>query len=507
MNLGAGYFAMSMVAGVVSAVIAFLVVAIWQGIRRHVAVPNTRQALTKSKPGLFTAITSDEDALATIQTAWLVVVMFVINLSLHIFSGKIAVGIIDASLGIGFALFVLRLHSRVAAVLLLTLSIVSVLATGYNRFFSGEGGANLFMALLIAWASVRLVSATFRLHSSHTSSPNNVVSEIDNPAESKTEESRKATLVISGVVAGVVLLFFIYQWSQPSDYPSCILKELPGTENDIVANAKINKCKQEFESTKQDYQALLDTRESRDCTIKNASTTTNIKVSSVISLACRLKFGHKNLPALDMSKFTDTPSETVDIKSFGQTGGKKEKYPVAQEAEGKQRSERINKLFEAKDYYGVIREVGSDQYQMQADELNTLGISYYMTRKFDMAILMFQESEKILPEAAVIKRNIGDAFLAKGNYTSALEKYREALALDSNNNEIQQRIKYTEQKASDVFRQQAPTLAGQSTPDTIEALRHNKSVDSKKRETIGGNVKPECEYKPVMTDEELRRCR
>lgn len=291
-SLGAGYFGISIAAGIIDAVIAFLVVAIWQGIRRYVVKPTPDQTPTKSKPGLFSAITSEEDALAAIKIAWLVIVMSAISLPLHMYAGKIGVGIVDAVLGIGLAVFVLRLHSCVAAVLLLALSVVGVFATGYNRFFGGEGGANLFMALLIAWANVRLVIATFRLHSIRTSAPS-VVGEIDNSVKSKTEKSNKTSLIIAGTVTGAVLLFSIYQWSQPSDYSSCILSELPGTGNDIAVIAKIKKCQQESggKTVYQSNEYPLETEASRDCIIQYASSTTNITASRAIGVACRLKFG------------------------------------------------------------------------------------------------------------------------------------------------------------------------------------------------------------------------
>lgn len=171
-SYGPGYFVLCMAVGVIYSVTAFLIVFAWQGIRRNLKKPREDGTPKKSKPGLFTAIVSDEDALAAIRVyGWLIVAMSGIGFAIGLFAGDIGVGILDAVIVIGFAAIVLRLKSRVAAVGLLLLSVVSAFATGHNRFFGGEGGANLFMALLILWASVRLVIATFQLQSIRTSEP------------------------------------------------------------------------------------------------------------------------------------------------------------------------------------------------------------------------------------------------------------------------------------------------------------------------------------------------
>jgi len=169
-DYGPFYLVNSLAIGIVYFLMVFFVVSVWQGIRRYLTKPAEAQAIRNSKPGLFTAIDSDADALVTIKTSsWLIIAMSCIALAFRLFAGNIGLGIVDAALVIGLTVAVLRLHSRVAAVLLLALSVVSTFATGHNRFFGGEGGANLFMALLILWASVRLVIATFQTHSYRTS--------------------------------------------------------------------------------------------------------------------------------------------------------------------------------------------------------------------------------------------------------------------------------------------------------------------------------------------------
>jgi tetratricopeptide (TPR) repeat protein len=60
---GAGYVAGRTLVGIVSSVLAFLVVFVWQGARRYLTKPNPGQVLTKSKPASATAIASSETLL------------------------------------------------------------------------------------------------------------------------------------------------------------------------------------------------------------------------------------------------------------------------------------------------------------------------------------------------------------------------------------------------------------------------------------------------------------
>ena len=67
----------------------------------------------------------------------------------------------DAS---GYALLSFWLHkrcSRVAAVLLLLISVLAVASTAMNRL--GGGGRNIFLSIIIFWAAIRAVYASFKL--------------------------------------------------------------------------------------------------------------------------------------------------------------------------------------------------------------------------------------------------------------------------------------------------------------------------------------------------------
>ena len=100
--------------------------------------------------------------------------------------------------------------------------------------------------------------------------------------------------IIMGAVVAIALVFGLYQSMKPSDYSSCILKELPGTENDMVALAKANKCNQKFG----DQSAIVPTStpESQDCLIKYAASTANKRTVYIIRRACLLKFGTNSDP-------------------------------------------------------------------------------------------------------------------------------------------------------------------------------------------------------------------
>jgi hypothetical protein len=69
--------------------------------------------------------------------------------------------LIDAA---AYALLGFWLHqkmSRVAAVLLLFMSLMALVATGANRF-DGEGGRNIILAIMVVGTSIRAAQATFK---------------------------------------------------------------------------------------------------------------------------------------------------------------------------------------------------------------------------------------------------------------------------------------------------------------------------------------------------------
>lgn len=72
--------------------------------------------------------------------------------------------LIDAALYALCGYFIRTKHSRAAAVIVLLLAVVGLVVTILNK--TGHnlgGGSNVFLALVVAWAGVRAVEATFKL--------------------------------------------------------------------------------------------------------------------------------------------------------------------------------------------------------------------------------------------------------------------------------------------------------------------------------------------------------
>lgn len=72
--------------------------------------------------------------------------------------------LIDATLFAVLAGILLKWKSRIAAVLLLVLSVMAFIVTILNlKAIMAEGGTNIFLAAIVMWISVRAVEATFKL--------------------------------------------------------------------------------------------------------------------------------------------------------------------------------------------------------------------------------------------------------------------------------------------------------------------------------------------------------
>ena len=80
---------------------------------------------------------------------------FLVGFSILIDAGLYAIG--------GFLLR--RFNSRAAAVELLVLALLGAVVTVANKLGENLGGGNnIFLALIVLWAAVRAVDATFKLH-------------------------------------------------------------------------------------------------------------------------------------------------------------------------------------------------------------------------------------------------------------------------------------------------------------------------------------------------------
>ncbi len=69
--------------------------------------------------------------------------------------------LIDAVLFAGLAFLMVKFMSRVAAVILVILSVISLITTTFNLVLGGSGGVNIALAVLFLWMGVRAAQATF----------------------------------------------------------------------------------------------------------------------------------------------------------------------------------------------------------------------------------------------------------------------------------------------------------------------------------------------------------
>jgi hypothetical protein len=129
------------------------------------------------KRGLFSSIESREDALKVAKdasTAFFLIaglqalLSFVIGFSI----------LLDAAFYLLGGFFVRRFHSRAAAIVLLLLAGISAAVTVGNRMGADLGGGkNVVLALIVLWAAIRAVEATFKLRGRFAG-----VDEADQPA-------------------------------------------------------------------------------------------------------------------------------------------------------------------------------------------------------------------------------------------------------------------------------------------------------------------------------------
>ncbi|MBU3947437.1 MAG: hypothetical protein KJ882_03935 [Proteobacteria bacterium] len=120
------------------------------------------------KNGMFAKIETREDALKTIKDCSFG--FFFVAVLQGVLGYFIAPSIIfDAILYAVFAGILLKWKSRIAAVVLLFLSCAAIIMTVLNRFgVTAEGGNNIFLAVIIFWAAIRSVEATFKLYGKFT---------------------------------------------------------------------------------------------------------------------------------------------------------------------------------------------------------------------------------------------------------------------------------------------------------------------------------------------------
>lgn len=116
------------------------------------------------KKGLFSKIESREDALKMVKDATLGFYLVAgIQAVLFFIAGGSA--LVDAVIYAVCGFFLRRFSSRAAAVILLILALVVTGVTLANKTGANIGGGNnIFLALVVLWAAIRAVEATFKLH-------------------------------------------------------------------------------------------------------------------------------------------------------------------------------------------------------------------------------------------------------------------------------------------------------------------------------------------------------
>lgn len=133
--------------------------------------------------------------------------------------------------------------------------------------------------------------------------------------------------------------------------------------------------------------------------------------------------------------FSATQSQNPNDPITPPKSAEEKKQIAAQEA-----SVRINKMFEQKDYEGIVQEYRTGNNFLVSD-FNTIGVATYAARRYSFALNAFLAAESNYPNNSVIKSNLGDAYDALGDQPNALKKYREALVIDPKNSRARENIK------------------------------------------------------------------
>lgn len=115
------------------------------------------------KMGLFSKIESREDALKVVKDTSLG--FFVVAGLQAALSFLVGFSVLfDAVIYVAGGFFLRRFNSRAAAVVLLLLAIAGAGVTFANKAGANlGGGSNIFLALIVLWAAIRAVEATFKL--------------------------------------------------------------------------------------------------------------------------------------------------------------------------------------------------------------------------------------------------------------------------------------------------------------------------------------------------------
>ena len=116
------------------------------------------------KNSWFSKIENRENALKVVKdTSSAFVAIAVLQAVLSYFVGFFI--LLDAVINLGGSFFLRRFNSRAAAVVLLILAIISIGVTIANMLGAKLGNSgNILVSLIVLWAAIRAVEATFKLH-------------------------------------------------------------------------------------------------------------------------------------------------------------------------------------------------------------------------------------------------------------------------------------------------------------------------------------------------------
>lgn len=120
--------------------------------------------MQKKKSGMYSKIESREDAIKVIKDS--AGGFFVVAAIQGVLGAFMMPGMLfDAAILAILAVILRLLQSRVAAVLVLVLSLaISVSTILTNLGIAKSGGSNILLAFIVLWAAIRAVQATFLLH-------------------------------------------------------------------------------------------------------------------------------------------------------------------------------------------------------------------------------------------------------------------------------------------------------------------------------------------------------
>ena len=129
----------------------------------------------KKKFSLFKWIDNKEEALKIIkESSYVFIFISILNAVVGYFIAPVLISY--AILFSVLALLLLRLKSRIVAVLLFLLSAGSLVMTVLtNLGHTKGGGTNIFLALIVFWISIKALEATFKLHGKFKENQNDLI--------------------------------------------------------------------------------------------------------------------------------------------------------------------------------------------------------------------------------------------------------------------------------------------------------------------------------------------